>query len=59
MMNVRDIEDDIDRMLREEGYEGWRGENLRGNRRRRHHDHSSDDSDCSSEDGHDEYMRRK
>jgi hypothetical protein len=28
MMNVREIESDIDRMLREEGYEGWRGENL-------------------------------
>ena len=28
MANVRDIEDDINRMLREEGYEGWRGENL-------------------------------
>ena len=60
MMNVREIENDIDRMLREEGYEGWRGENLRGSRRRRSSYASSDeDSDCSSEDGHDEYMRRK
>lgn len=37
MGNIREIEDDIDRMLLEEGYRGWRDDRpLNNNRRRRY-----------------------
>lgn len=68
-MNVRDIENDIDRMLREQGYEGF-GRRGRGrvsvkseekDKRRKSSNHIQEvDEYCGpDENGHDEYIHRK